>query len=477
MTSTTIGVTTTSASMTPLRNALCVILAASTLLFHGCTPASDTQPTSHADSHGHSDEDNHDADSRVGDPNDWCQEHGLPESKCTICNPELKAGFQESGDWCGGHGLPESVCPKCNPMTPPPNAAAPSQVLPGTTIRFAAPRLEVDVGIEVQPASSTDLGVALETTAQIDFNRNRMADVRTAVAGVIRDVAVELGQTVDEGDTLFELESAEVSTQQAQRGAAAERVSAARSQRDRQQELRSGEIASRRQVEIANQELQDAQSALRALDQSLRIAGAKGGRRGGRFVVAAPIAGTVIRRGGALGSYATEADALITIADTSTMWALLDIPEWDAGSVRVGQTVRVTVDGAVGQSFDGELTWIAAEVDPRTRAVAARVELKNPEGVLRAGQFARASVNIATNDRAVSVPVSALQRLGDESVVFIRTDAGVYEARVVEPGRSDGRVVQVRGALREGELVVTTGAFLLRTELSPDAIGAGCADH
>lgn len=475
MTSNTIQVTAPSGSLKSLRHSVVAIVAATALLFHGCTAPTESPAVSSAETH--EDGGIAQADSRVGDPNDWCKGHGLPESKCTICNPELKAGFQESGDWCGAHGLPESVCPKCNPMTRPPNVAAPSQVLPGTTIRFAAPRLEDDVGIEVQPASRTDLALTLETTAQIDFNLNRMAEVRTAVAGVIRNVAVELGQNVAEGDPLFELESAEVSTQQAQRGAAAERVSAARAQRDRQEELRGSEISSQRQLEVANQELQDAQSALRSLDQSLRFAGAKGSRRGGRFVVAAPISGTVIRRAGAHGSYATEADALITIADTSTMWALLAIPEWDAASVRVGQAVRVTVDGVVGQSFDGELTWISSEVDPRTRAVAARVELENPDGVLRAGQFARASVNVAEHDHAVSVPISALQRLGDESVVFIRTDAGVYEARVVEPGRSDGRVVQVHGSLREGELVVTTGAFLLRTELSPDSIGAGCADH
>jgi hypothetical protein len=56
---------------------------------------------------------------RVGDPNDWCGGHGIPESMCTKCSPSLIAGFQKSGDWCGAHGFPESACPLCNPMQVP----------------------------------------------------------------------------------------------------------------------------------------------------------------------------------------------------------------------------------------------------------------------------------------------------------------------------------------------------------------------
>lgn len=53
---------------------------------------------------------------------DWCAGHGLPESKCTKCNPELTAGFKEAGDWCEDHKFPESACPVCNPQAPPASA-------------------------------------------------------------------------------------------------------------------------------------------------------------------------------------------------------------------------------------------------------------------------------------------------------------------------------------------------------------------
>lgn len=64
----------------------------------------------------------------AGSHEDWCDEHQVPESQCTRCNPELAAAFKATGDWCEEHGLPESQCLKCNPelkiVRPPPGAGA-----------------------------------------------------------------------------------------------------------------------------------------------------------------------------------------------------------------------------------------------------------------------------------------------------------------------------------------------------------------
>lgn len=414
--------------------------------------------------------------SRVGDPADWCAEHGLPESKCTVCNPGLVERFRSSGDWCAEHGYPESVCPSCNPMLPPAGVPRPTAITTGTRIRFRTPAIERAAGIETVPATTDAMGIGIETTARIDFNRNAMADVRSAVPGIVREVSVDLGQPVATGDSLFTLESAHVGGLQARRQAARGRVDAARANLSRQQELEEGAIASQRQVELAQQELAAAEAERRSIDQSLRISGASRSGRTGRFDVHAPITGTVIRRPALVGSFAGESDSLATIADTSVMWVLLDVPEWDAASVRAGQQVELRVDGVPGRTFTGAVTWIASEVDPRTRSVTARADVQNPDGPLRAGQFARATIRVEPPEGAVTVPMHAVQRVGEESVVFVRTAEGLYEPRVVRPGRSDGRRVQVAGEVRDGDAVVTTGAFLLRTELSRESIGAGCCE-
>jgi cobalt-zinc-cadmium efflux system membrane fusion protein len=177
-----------------------------------------------------------------------------------------------------------------------------------------------------------------------------------------------------------------------------------------------------------------------------------------------------------LGAKAGPETALATLADTSSMWAMLDVSEWDATLVRPGQPVKVRVDGLVGLVFEGKLTWVSAEVRPRTRFVRARAEIANPRGLLRANQFARATVSVSAPRGGVSVPVESVQSLGNGHVVFLRLREGVYEPRVVVLGRTDGTRVHVTGRVKVGDAVVTTGAFLLRTELSRDAIGSGCCE-
>lgn len=66
------------------------------------------------------------ANVKPGSHEDWCGEHGVPESKCTRCNPKLVPAFKANNDWCAEHGLPESQCTKCNPdleITRPPKGS------------------------------------------------------------------------------------------------------------------------------------------------------------------------------------------------------------------------------------------------------------------------------------------------------------------------------------------------------------------
>jgi cobalt-zinc-cadmium efflux system membrane fusion protein len=303
-----------------------------------------------------------------------------------------------------------------------------------------------------------------------------LADIRAPVPGVIRDVQIDLGERVAKGAELFVLESAQVGSMQGDLRAARERADVARANYERQLELREPKIASARQVELAREGLETAEAELRSIEVGLRIAGATESDPEGRFRVRSPIAGTVVRRPATMGTFATSEVSLATIADTSRMWALLEVREVDAGLLRTGQIVTIRIDGLVERDFVGTVTWIASEVDPKTRTVTARAEVDNDLELLRAEQFARASIRVAESEDAVVVPRRAIQRVGEESVVFVRTGEGLYEPRTVTLGRSDADLVQVRGAVREGDSVVTEGAFLLKTELSRESIGAGCCE-
>ena len=360
---------------------------------------------------------------------DWCVEHGLPESKCTKCNTELVPTFKAEGDWCEEHGYPESACPRCNPQKPPPGAE--KAAIETRVVRFLSPDIEAASGIETVIAKEAEASPAVACTAGIAFDGDRMADIRAIVPGIVRRVAVQLGEKVDEGDILFELESTKVGEVQSATIQAKARLRTAETNLERQKKLRDQEIVAPRKVELAEQELAAAQAEVRAASSTLRMAGAAGKGSSGRYGLTAPIAGTVVRRPAVIGVLATESTSLATVADTSVMWALCDVPERDAARVVVGQPMMVTVEGIEGDPVGGAITWLSAEVDPRTRTVAARAELPNDDGKLRANQFARARIETGAPRRAVAVPRDAVQRVGDLEVVFVREKPGVYQPRVV----------------------------------------------
>ncbi|MCP4589834.1 MAG: efflux RND transporter periplasmic adaptor subunit, partial [bacterium] len=404
---------------------------------------------------------------------DWCMGHGLPESKCTKCNQSLIAEFKANGDWCEAHGFPESVCPLCNPQQPP--AGAKEAAIEARTVRLDSPDLERSAGIQTELVEQHRGTASIECAARIAFDADRIAHVRAVVPGIVRRVRVERGATVKRGAPLFELESTRVGETQGALQSAREHVRTARANLERKRELEAGGAVSVRAVELAKQELASARAEASAAGATLRMTGAARSAPSGRYTLTAPIGGTIVRRPAVVGLIATETESLATIADTSVMWVLCEVPEAHTSKISLGQRINVTVQGSEDADIEGEIKWIAAEVDPRTRTVTARAEVPNPSSHLRANQFATARIEIGSPRSTTSVPRSAVQRIGDLEVVFIRTAEGVYRPRVVQR-HGDGERVQVAGRLQPGESVVTTGAVLLRTEIMPGSIGAGCCE-
>ena len=411
--------------------------------------------------------------STAPDAPDWCGEHALPESKCTKCHPQLIAEFQAAGDWCDEHGFPESVCPTCNPAAPPAHAEV--AALEARIVRLRAPDLEAAAGLQTAPAQRVAATRSIECAAHIEFDTDRLADVRALVPGVVRHIHAQVGARVELGDPLFDLDSADIGAIQAALLSARERARAASANVARQLELREADIASARQLELAQQEQGSAKAEVRAAQAALKMAGAGGSGQVGRYTISAPIAGTILRRPALLGTHAHADTSLATLGDTSVVWALCEVPETFAARVALNQTLAISSASDPDLSFEGAITWIASEVDPQTRSVTVRADVPNPHGALRANQFMRGQIATGSSGAVLTVPRAAVQRVGARELVFVRTEVGVYEPRVVRR-RGGGESVEIEGRVAPGDEVVTTGAVLLRTEIMPGSIGAGCCE-
>lgn len=164
------------------------------------------------------------------------------------------------------------------------------------------------------------------------------------------------------------------------------------------------------------------------------------------------------------------------VADLSTMWAVLEVPESDADLVQPGQKVTLRFDALKGETRDATIGRVASSVDSETRTVRVRVDLPNSDRRLKAGLFIRATIHVGEERQTLLLPPDAIQRAEGQSIVFIKEADAVYVPVAVALGASRRDVVEVIEGLAPGAEVVTVGAFLLKTEVLKESIGAGCCE-
>ncbi|WP_368670502.1 efflux RND transporter periplasmic adaptor subunit [Myxococcus sp. AM011] len=407
----------------------------------------------------------------------WCGEHGVPEAKCTKCKPQLIAKFIEAGDYCREHGYPESVCPYCHPeLVKAAGQQPPEFPEPGTLVRLASVDIERKAGIQTQRAEAQSFAQTLEVVGQLDFNQNRLAQLSARAEALIAEVKVDVGDVVKAGQPLAVLTSAGVGETQAQLSASKARLETARAALAREEALAQRGISPLKEVQEAKSALAAAEAEYQAALAGLSAAGASAGSTGGRYVLGAPFAGTVVLRDAVAGRTASAGQTLIAVADLTTMWALLEVPEESATLVKPGQKVALRFEGQGGHLREATVSRVAATVDPASRTVRVRVDLPNPDASLKAGLFLRASIQVSGEKEALLLPREAIQEAQGRHLVFVRSGEGVYQPVPVEVGAAQGNRVPVLQGLSAGAEVVTTGAFLLKTEILKDSIGAGCVD-
>ena len=182
-----------------------------------------------------------------------------------------------------------------------------------------------------------------------------------------------------------------------------------------------------------------------------------------------PNDGVILERNVTAGMMAEAGDVLFRIANTSSIWVIADVPEYDLPSIRRGAVARVTARSLPGKTFRGKVDVIHPELQARTRTTRVRIELDNTDGLLMANMYA--DVEIATGDPepVTTVPSSAVIDTGDRRIVFVDLGEGRFEPRDVELGaRGDDRVEIVRG-LASGDRVVVAANFLLDAESNLNA--------
>jgi cobalt-zinc-cadmium efflux system membrane fusion protein len=239
-------------------------------------------------------------------------------------------------------------------------------------------------------------------------------------------------------------------------------------------------IALNREVQEAQAEVETAQTEVNHLRQSLQALG--GSSAAGDVSVVtlrAPISGTVTERTVNAGAGVEAGTAMFTIGNMSTVWVIANVPEALVGQLRAGARAEVRTAAPGVEPRSGRINYIDPRLDEATRTARVRVEVSNSGESLRVGMFVQVGVHAGTPGSGspaleeLVVPSTAIQRVGERTVVFVPKDdePGHFEVRDVELGGEVEGYHRVLGGLTLGENVVTKGSFTLKTQLMKGELG------
>lgn len=340
---------------------------------------------------------------------------------------------------CGMH--PQVVldhpgdCPICHMKLTPLKRDAVSS----SGVVAVSPEARQAAGIVSAPVAKGSAGRVVRTVGIVAFDETSLDDVTTKYRAWVERVYVDFtGREVHKGETLLDLYSPDVFNAQAEYLIAVKSKDAGL--------------------------LESARLKLGLLDvPDSVIAGiAKTGKPLRTIPVPAPRDGVVMEKDVVQGQMVEPGAKLYRIADLGTVWVVAQVYEQDLQFVRLGQRAVVEASYFPGRRYHGAVAYIYPSVDEATRTAKVRIELHNPGYTLKPGMFTTVSLEDSGAKDALLVLDGAVLRGGDMDMVFIDLGNGRYEPRVIKLGArtGDGRY-QVLDGLKEGELVVSSGQFLL----------------
>lgn len=353
-------------------------------------------------------------------------------------------------------------------MSPP---AAGSSTSGSDEVKLSDSQLD---SIKVARVADREFPVEKTAVGSIDFNEDRSVQVFTPYQGRIIQAFANLGDEVKRNQVLFTIESPDFIAAESTLIAAAATLDQAASALTRAKALYAVKGLDQNDYEAAVANQQSAEGALRAARDAVAIFGktetqidhiVATRRVEPALVVKSPITGRVTARNAAPGMLEQPGNppAPYSVADISTMWMLANVIESDSPDFKLGQPVAVSVMAFPGRVFSGRITAIGATVDPNSRRITLRSEIKDPKHELRPQMFATFVIDTGAPVHALAVPLNGVVREGDGtmSVWVVGSDPHHFTRRTVRIGQQREGYDEILDGLKPGETVAVDGAIYL----------------
>ena len=332
--------------------------------------------------------------------------------------------------------------------------------------------------VKVGSVTSHDFVPQHRTEGFIDFNADRSVQVFSPWQGRISRVLAKAGDDVRQGDVLFVIESPDLVTAESNLIGAAGVLQLTTRALARARAMFESESIAQKDLDQTTSDQQTAQANLEAARAAVRIFGKSdaeidqiiGGRStAAELRIVSPISGRVTARNAAPGALVQpgNAPAPFTVADISTMWMVANVAEDELPQVQLGAPVDVTLAAYPGRPFEGRVSNIGAAVDPNTRRVTVRSEVRDPHHELRPQMLGTFVIHTGAAVRSPAIPASGVVREGDGTMeVFVTRDSHRFVRRAVRLGAQQDGLQQILDGVNEGDKVATDGALFLANELA-----------
>jgi len=313
------------------------------------------------------------------------------------------------------------------------------------------PVIAQNIGVRIEKVGGGSLGGEIRTVGTVDYDETRLGDVNLKVSGWIVKLHVNyLGAKVRAGQPLFTLYSPDLYQ------AEEEYLLAYKAQRA----TKGAESTTRQLLEASRTKLSYFDIGSRQIAALERR-----GTPAKTMTIRSPYSGVVIEKHAVEGMKVTPGMTAYRIADLSRVWVMATLYEYQSQQIKVGQRAKMSLSYLPGEELEGKVVYIYPTLDQRTRQINARLEFANPKRALKPGMYATVVFEGMARERHVLVPRAAVIDTGERQVAFVSLGQGHFEPRAVRMGgeTADGKVEILEG-LKPGEMVVTSGQFLIDSE-------------
>lgn len=345
------------------------------------------------------------------------------------------------------------------------------------------PNLSAPILATTQVSALSVNDQVLQVNGQVQLDLTRVADLTVAGAGRVGQLNRVLGDRVQAHESLAVVQSVEMAQAQSEYLAAKAQLDLAGQTYDREKALHEQQVTSQADWQQAQQTLQAAQASVAAAEKRLSVFGLAVSQDQvfGELHVTSPIAGTVIEQQCVQGQWADPKEPLFRVADLSRVWVFCDVYESDLEALMERAASQKPVSAIVTSKafsqtvFHGVLDMVGSQLDEHTRTVKCRVSADNAQGKLKPGMFVQVDLGLGHASSVLTVPESAVLTDEDQAFVFVPLAEGFWVRRDVDTGPVRHGHIEILDGLSQGERVVTRGAFMFKSEILKEKMGAGCA--